>query len=76
MYRKMQESGLIKIIPSICILTKANILFFSIWISLRVHHVGVTAGADGLMQDNMCCVLKGQATFFVHENHCHTAFME
>ena len=76
MYRKMQESGLIKIIPSICILTKANILFFSIRISLRVHHLGVTAVADGLMQGNICCVLKEQANFFVHKNHCHTALME
>ena len=52
MYRKMQESGCIEIIPLICILTaRATILFFSILNSPKGSLSGATAMADGLMMD-------------------------
>lgn len=67
MYRKMQESGCIEIIPLICILTaRASILFFSILNSPKGSLSGMTAMADGLMMGSICYLLKWQAIFLVH----------
>ena len=69
MYGKMQESGLLDIIPLICILTiLGQCPVFSVsWIPLKVHG-WAAAAADGLMESNIHCLRNGRQQFFVH-NH-------
>ena len=74
----MQESGLVEIIPLLCILTtQGQYLAFSWSWTLRAHHQ-VAAVTDHLMEIRVCCWLKWQATFFffcpqpprIHPPHC------
>lgn len=67
MYGKMQQSGLIEIIPWICIFTfqGPGSCFFPSWILLRAHRLLMAAGAEGLIAGSVHCLLKWQATFFV-----------
>ena len=73
----MQESGLIKIIPSIGTLTESRIRFSSILNYPQGALLGVAAVADGLMVGIILCLLAWQVTFPFHlplapETHaCH-----
>ena len=48
LYGKMQESGLIEVIPLIGTLSRDTILFFPVLSPLRVHHCRMAAVAEGL----------------------------
>ena len=76
MYRNIQGSGLIEIVPGYASSPlRVSILFFCIPNSPQGTLARVAAVADGLMVDNILCLLRWQVTFFFFFAHRYHLFL-